>query len=568
MKIYFKQILRTAVIVFMFMFTAMGLPGCGSSGSTDDPDTGEDETYKMAATLENLVTGQQATADEAFTISLGQEGQIAVTITDANGASAAGRMVTATFTDSTCRFLNTSDGTMVTDADGKVFFRFTPVSGNTQTGDTLIVTTDQPTDVTSEAPSFAMNFTIDTSNPAGTIEFVSASPSLIGINGTTHLTQLPSQSTIEFVVKDNQTNPVYGQVVNFFLTTGVGGIALEPATSVSDIDGKVSVVVHAGDVPTDVRVRANVEDTEVYTLSSELIISTGYPDQNSFSISADILNPEAWSYDGEVVNVTIRAADINNNPVPDNTAIYFTTEGGAIQSNCLTEDGACSVEWRSQAPRPADGRVTILAYAQGEESFQDLNGTRRYEAGTDTLLTDLPEAFLDENENNVRDDDETFVDFNADQLYTSANGIYNGTLCASGSASCTTDLIHVRDDIVIVFSKSFADISLDPSTVTFVTAGELVYISITVKGINTDNAMPNGTTVDVTAPDNAEIKGENSFTIENGTGADTFIITLTPSDADDAVGTTDNLLVEVTTPNGNYTSSIIPVKNDLPQENQ
>ena len=570
MKIYFKSTLWTAVIVFMFMFTVMGLPGCGSSGSSgsaDDPETGEDGTYKMAVTLENLVTGQQATADEAFTISLGQEGQITVTITASDGAPAAGRMVTAAFTDSTCRFLNTNDGTMVTDANGQVFFRFTPVSGNTQTGDALTVTTDLPTGVTTEAPSFAMNFTIDPFNPAGTIEFVSATPALIGLNGTATLSQLPSQSTIEFEVRDNQTNPVYGQVVNFSLTTDIGGITLEPASAVSDIDGRVTVVVQAGNAPTDVRVRADVEDTDLYALSSELIISTGYPDQNSFSISADIFNPEAWSYDGEVVNVTIRAADINNNPVPDNTAIYFTTEGGAIQSNCLTADGVCSVEWRSQAPRPANGRVTILAYAQGEESFQDLNGTRQYEAGIDTLLTDLPEAFLDENENNVRDNDETFVDFNGDQLYTAADGIYNGTLCASGSTGCTTDLVHVRNDILIVLSESFADISFDPTSVTFTSAGELAYILITVKGITLGNAMPNGTTVDFTAPANAEIKGESSFTIENTTEPSTFVIALAPSDDEDAVGTADNLLVEVTTAKGNYTSSAIPIINNLPQEN-
>jgi len=153
-------------------------------------------------------------------------------------------------------------------------------------------------------------------NLAGAIEFVSATPNLIGLSGTTNATTLPSQSTIEFIVKDNQTNPVYNQTVTFALTTSTGGLTLEPTSAQTDIEGKVKVVVQSGNVPTSVRVKATVDNTTLSTLSSELVLSTGFPDQNSFSISADIMNPEAMAYDGEVVNITVRAADSNNNPAP------------------------------------------------------------------------------------------------------------------------------------------------------------------------------------------------------------------------------------------------------------
>ncbi|MFW8341613.1 hypothetical protein ACOICY_29205, partial [Klebsiella pneumoniae] len=64
--------------------------------------------------------------------------------------------------------------------------------------------------------------------------------------------------------------------------------------------------------------------------SSVLVISTGKPDQDSFSLSAETLNAEGWDVDGTAVKVTARLADAFNNPVPDGTAVYFTTEGGAI----------------------------------------------------------------------------------------------------------------------------------------------------------------------------------------------------------------------------------------------
>lgn len=565
MKICFKKT-QWLVVVFLIL---IGGAGCGSSGSSDTTDTTgtvEEGAYAMAITLENLSSGETASINNPFTLGIGEEARLTATVTGPDGAAAAGRLVTATFADGTCRFLDTTDGSMSTDADGQVSMRFTLISGVTETGETLTVTSDVPAESTSTAPTATMNFTIDPFNQAGTIEFVSATPTLIGLTGTTDSSDLPSQSILEFVVKDNQTNPAYGQTVNFSLTTDMGGITLEPATAVTDIEGKVSVVLHAGNAPTAVRVRADVADTSLYTLSSELILSTGFPDQNSFSLSAEILNPEAMAYDGEIVAVTVRAGDINNNPVPDGTAIYFTTEAGVIESGCLTENGACSVEWRSQAPRTfgTDNKVTILAHAQGEESFQDLNGTGRYEVESDKLLTDLAEAFLDENGNGSRDLDEKFVDFNNDQLYTAANGIYNGTLCESGPTGCSTDLVHVRDDIRIVMAESFADISFDTTGVTFNTAADIATITITVKGINLGTAMPNGTTIAVTAPDNAEINGKSDFTVENATDPGTFTITLTPVDSAATNGTTDILLVEVTTPKGNYSTASLIVTNNLP----
>lgn len=512
----------------------------------------------MTVTLKNLSTSQEAGVNEVFSIATDEDALLTATVTNADGTPAPGRLISATFLDGTCQFSGTTDGNIVTDSNGEATIQFQLIPGVTETAETLTVTSDLPAESTDTAPSVSINFNILPTNSAGSIEFISATPTLIGLSGNSSST-LPSQSILEFVVKDNQGFPVYAQEVNFSLTTQLGGLSLEPASAPTDIEGKVSVVVKAGVVPTSVQVSAVVETTTMSTLSNELILSTGFPDQNSFSISTETFNPEAMYYDGEVVNVTIRAGDINNNPVPDNTAIYFTTEGGVIENSCLTQNGVCSVEWRSQAPRPVDGRVTILAYTQGEESFEDLNGTGLYEADTDYLLTDLPEAFLDTNNDGFHGLLERFVDFNNDSLYTNGNGIYNGTLCKTDSVDCSSDLVHVRDDIMIVMAESYADITFDPSEdIVFQNSTAATTIAITVSGRNTWNAMPNETTVEVTAPENAEIKGDSSFTINNTTAPQTFYVTLAAANSEETT-ITDALIVEVTTPKNNFSTAKLNV---------
>jgi hypothetical protein len=52
--------------------------------------------------------------------------------------------------------------------------------------------------------------------------------------------------------------------------------------------------------------------------------------------NGDEFNLEAQDYDGEVANITVRLSDSFGNPVPDNTVVSFTAEGGQIQSSCTT----------------------------------------------------------------------------------------------------------------------------------------------------------------------------------------------------------------------------------------
>ena len=296
------------------------------------------------------------------------------------------------------------------------------------------------------------------------IQVVSVTPETISLKGTGGV----ESSTIVFLVLDTNNQPISGETVNFSLSTDLGDISLRNEDDESDADGEVSVIVKSGNVPTAVQVIATVDGTDISTLSNILVLGVGLPDQDSLSLSVDIFNPEAWQYDGETITLSIRAGDHYNNPVPDGTAIYFTTEGGRIDPQCVIFDGECSVTWESTNPRPDEsatdnaGLSTILATAIGEESFTDITGDGQFSQGdkahwdTNPDL-DLPEAFRDDNLNGTYDVGETFFDVNVDGLYTPANGLYDGSLCTDDgviAGVCNQDVVHVRDSIVIAMSGS------------------------------------------------------------------------------------------------------------------
>ncbi|MBL0710644.1 MAG: hypothetical protein JJV99_06485 [Colwellia sp.] len=192
--------------------------------------------------------------------------------------------------------------------------------------------------------------TITVATPiAGSIEFVSATPENISLKGVGGI----ESSIVIFKVKDTNGNVVANKEVDFSLNTEVGGIDISPASAITDANGEVQTVINSGTIHTSVRVRAELTyDASIFSQSNLLVISTGIPDQDSFSLSASVLNPEGWNIDGTNVEVTARLADAFNNPVPDGTAVAFTTEGGAIENSCLTTNGICTVMWTSQNVRP------------------------------------------------------------------------------------------------------------------------------------------------------------------------------------------------------------------------
>ena len=368
----------------------------------------------------------------------------------------------------------------------------------------------------------------------GSIQFVSADPTNIGLLGTGGVGRQET-STVRFAVTDSTGGPVSGATVDFTLNTTIGGIQLTPTTATSDIQGSVQTVISAGSVATSVRVTATVNPSSpvIAAQSDQLTITTGIPDNDSVSLSMACVNIEGWNLDGITTDVTVRMSDRYNNPVPDGTAITLTTEGGQIGGSCLTmttpADGAgvCTVLFVSSDPRDnptiatGDGRVTILATAIGEESFVDADSDGIFNNADFPL--EIGEPFRDDNENGTADTalGEVFSDFNSNGLPDGpAHPDYinfNGLLCDSMTALCSpNETLFVSDTGVIVMSASGALISHAPAGAINVAGPTVGSIIVTVgdsKGNGSiSQPMAGGTTIEAESS-NGSIVGPDSYTV-------------------------------------------------------
>lgn len=368
------------------------------------------------------------------------------------------------------------------------------------------------------------------------IAFLDATPQTIALQGTGGAGRSET-SSVSFQVLDTTGSPSAGTDVSFTLSTTVGGLSLTNGQATTNEDGIARAIVQSGNVSTSVRVTAtiDVDGVQLSTVSDRLIVSTGLPDQNSVSLSRTAGNPGGGNTDGIETAVSIRMADKFNNPVPDGTVAFFTTEYGAIDDSCELSGGVCSVTWRSQEPRlpliyndtevggfvatinnqpcpdtggtfgtpcpsslgPIVGRQSALTViAVGEESFIDTNGNGLYDAGEP--FDDLPEAWLDKNGNGQFDNtpplctpdpatvtgrlcaeglEEIFFDFNENGVYDGGNGIYNGSLCPQAleaSGLCTRELLHVRARSTILMSGEVQFFTLFDNTTPFQPVSSIV----------------------------------------------------------------------------------------------
>jgi hypothetical protein len=373
----------------------------------------------------------------------------------------------------------------------------------------------------------------------GSIVFESATPTNISLQGSGGPGR-PETSTVIFRVLDQSGGPRAGASVTFALNTSVGGITFAPATGQSDATGRVQTVVQAGTVATAVRVTATVTSVtpNISTQSSALTITTGIPDQDSFSLAVQCPNVEAWNIDGVTVPVTVRLSDRFNNPAPDGTAVALQTEGGSIQPQCQTAGGigACTVNWTSSNPRPGggpgqSGRSTLFATAIGEESFADANGNGAFDNGE--TFVDLAERFSDYDEDSAFDTGvEPIYDFNNNGTRDAADGVFNGVLCRDTTGRCNASAVTTGigvSNLIIMSASTPAGISPAAGTqladVSRASGGRSY--SFTFADLN-NNPMPSGTIITATVTGNGLGLGQpSSFTVPCTTVPTTYSFTVT-----------------------------------------
>ena len=185
-------------------------------------------------------------------------------------------------------------------------------------------------------------------------------------------------------------------------------------------------------------------------------------------------------------------------------------------------------EWRLHGSIYKPGSPTskwpsfLLADALGEESFVDLNGNGVYDTTIPDTYTDMPEPFLDANENGRRDAWEEFIDTDASGSYSSADGEFNGILRdASISARGVPTTIHVRGLLTIILSGSYAEITVssNPIVLGYCMDGVPfnnfpVTFGVKVEDVN-GNVMPAGTTISFGATNGTILTTPTSYTVPN-----------------------------------------------------
>lgn len=384
----------------------------GSKPPTSDKVVSVYASYQLAAanvTLTNLNTGE---------ISLPAYGTRQVSVqANLNGAPSA-TPVPVTFSVSCGQIAPT---TVSTNSAGIAVASYsaTDVAGAAQStqgcsGKTIEISASTPgTDTATKTINIA-------AAPATSMGFVDATPTRIYLANSGG----PTQSVVQFVLFNARGEALLGRDVQLTLKTLNGGIPkasigsignTEVVLSTTNGEGKVSVPVFSGTVPTNVIVNAAlVADPSVQTDSAVLAIASGRAAQARVSLAIEKLSIEGANFDGDSSTVTMSLADRQGNPVPDGTAVNFVTSGGVmIPPTCYTGavpgDSRCTVSIRTQNPRIAahNGRVRIFAYSGGEEDFVDANFNNVYDCGE--TWTDLGTAFRDDNLNGTFDTGEFSV---------------------------------------------------------------------------------------------------------------------------------------------------------------
>lgn len=394
---------------------------------------------------------------------------------------------------------------------------------------------------------------------------------------------------INFKVVDQQGKALPGVDVNFSATTNTGGLTVSPTRATTDASGNVFTTVSSGTIPTPVRVSAEAtrNGAKISGLSDTLTISTGLPIQKSMSMSAAKFNIEGLEYDNETTSITVLMADQYGNPVSDNTAVNFVSEGGAIgtsaQGGCVTKDGGCSVNLRSQAFRPLDGRVTVLAYAQGIENFVDVNGDGQYSCSGYTgttpyrpLVDTCPgggEPFPASSTGQQGDMGDAFLDVDFDGVYDGQKGDlpfpYNSTSYKK-DADGKWGLNYIRRSFEIVFSGShprlvrqfwtgtawrdWTSSDGDPLVLTGISGASScsqVELRFRLTDVN-NNPMPADTTVSTTELSSVTVSSMSPSTVPstNAVGGTIHTVTVKPN----ASCSTGGVGVRISTPRGIVTT--------------
>lgn len=426
------------------------------------------------------------------------------------------------------------------------------------------------------------NTTLTVAPPtASALTFVSATPSQIYVAGSGAV----EQAIVRFKVLSATGDAMSGVRVNFSLTANPGGVSIGSAGSTvpveitTDAQGVASMSVFSGTIPGPLTLRASLSSNPaIFAESQNLTVASGPPSQRFMSLSVETFNIEGANIDGTSTRLTVRIADRQGNAVVDGTVINFTAEGGQVTPSCATTRingiSSCFVTFVSQNPRPANGRVSVLAHAEGTKDYVDANSNNIFDAGDS--LSQIGDAYRDDNEDGL---------FNVGEFRV-PRGV-SGATCPDVGApfpavagSCDDSLqTTVRQQALILFSSSTAEltnVSIARSNISVEVGGVTQTIAIPVAvevRIGSKDypllPMPAGSTVATTAIDSDTTDGVTCSISFGPTGSPIAKVApgVSPSAnlatshnvslRDCRIG--DSLRITVTAPSGMATSFMVPL---------
>jgi len=488
------------------------------------------------------------------TTNLASGGNTSISVTAlVNGAAASATPVNVAFATS-CGRINGQTGSVstTTNGSGQASATYTAVQqdGSLCSGPVSITASaagasPQSSGLTVAAPS------------ANAVTFVAATPQQIFVAGS----GASEQSVVTFKVLSG-TTPLANQTVTFSLTVNPGGVGLNasgstaPVSATTDAGGNASVSVFSGTIPGPLRVRAALAaDPTVFSESQNLTVASGPPSQRFMSMSVQAHNIEGADIDGTPTQLTVRLADRQGNPVEDGTVVNFTSEGGQVASSCATAKvngiSLCSVTFSSQNFRPANGRVSVLAFTNGTKDYVDVNGNNRFDAGTDTLVL-IGDAYRDDDEDNLFDVGEFNIPRGGAVACATA-----GEPFPSRANTCDTQLATtVRQQAVVLFSDStpvLKNVFASPGGVSFQLASAYqpllpMPVGTTVSAVAQDNTVANNLSCAVTT-----VLGTPVVDVDPGTNPNADISTAAAVNLS-GCGAGDSVIITVRAPSGLSTS--------------
>ena len=210
----------------------------------------------------------------------------------------------------------------------------------------------------------------------------------------------------------------------------------------------------------------------------EIEENEGIVSQKNFTLAASDFQPEVLDEDGfHVLDLTITAyiGDSNNQAITGSHTVYFETEWGVIDPSCVTENGSCSVTWKTASfdtnffwPNNDTGGYaagspasTIVAYTLGEESVTDLNDNNLFDDndinGTTILFDDFEEPYIDIGNDGAFDlgtdlviDTTNGLDsLGSNNTHDGVDSMFNGSDCIHSSLCSDVTLIMVWDSLAL-----------------------------------------------------------------------------------------------------------------------